>query len=114
MSRVGIATANPWCLCTADRVRLTCDDSVMIMMIPNCVNLGGGTDASCRQFFDPKAYRIILFDQRGCSKSTPNACLDANDTWSLVADMEKLRETLQLDKWMVFGGSWGSTLALAC
>jgi proline iminopeptidase len=74
---------------------------------------GGGTDAKQRRFFDPEAYRIVLFDQRGCGLSTPHAELEDNTTWSLVADMERLRELLGIDRWQVFGGSWGSTLALA-
>jgi len=74
---------------------------------------GGGTDAKQRRFFDPAAYRIILFDQRGCGKSTPHASLEENTTWHLVEDMEKLREHLGVARWQVFGGSWGSTLALA-
>lgn len=74
---------------------------------------GGGSDAKQRRFFDPKAYRIVLFDQRGCGKSTPHACLEENTTWDLVADIERLREHLGLARWQVFGGSWGSTLALA-
>ena len=74
---------------------------------------GGGTDAKMRSFFDPKRYRIILFDQRGCGKSRPNASLVDNTTWHLVEDMEKLREHLGIEEWLVFGGSWGSTLALA-
>jgi proline iminopeptidase len=74
---------------------------------------GGGTDPKMRRFFDPSAYRIVLFDQRGCGKSTPHAELRENGTWDLVADMEKLREHLGIEKWLVFGGSWGSTLALA-
>jgi len=74
---------------------------------------GGGTDAKQRRFFDPKAYRIILFDQRGCGRSTPHAELHDNTTWHLVADMEAIREHLGIDRWQVFGGSWGSTLALA-
>jgi proline iminopeptidase len=74
---------------------------------------GGGTDPKQRRFFDPSAYRIVLFDQRGCGKSAPHASLEDNTTWALVADMEKLREHLQIEKWQVFGGSWGSTLALA-
>lgn len=73
---------------------------------------GGGSTPSMRRFFDPKRYRIILFDQRGCGKSTPNASLDNNTTWDLVADMEKLRRHLDIGSWQVFGGSWGSTLAL--
>jgi len=74
---------------------------------------GGGTEPKQRRYFDPEAYRIILFDQRGCGKSTPYACLEENTTWDLVADMEKLREHLGIEQWLVFGGSWGSTLALA-
>jgi len=74
---------------------------------------GGGTDARMRCFFDPKRYRIILFDQRGCGKSRPHASLVDNTTWHLVEDMEKLREHLGIEKWQVFGGSWGSTLSLA-
>lgn len=74
---------------------------------------GGGTEPKQRRFFDPAAYRIVLFDQRGCGKSTPHANLEDNTTWHLVADMERLREHLGIEKWQVFGGSWGSTLALA-
>jgi proline iminopeptidase len=74
---------------------------------------GGGTEGKQRRFWDPSAYRIILFDQRGCGKSTPYAELRENTTWDLVADMERLREHLGLERWQVFGGSWGSTLALA-
>jgi len=74
---------------------------------------GGGISPSYRQFFDPTAYRIVLFDQRGAGKSTPTSCLEENTTWHLVEDTEKLREHLKIQKWVVFGGSWGSTLALA-
>jgi proline iminopeptidase len=74
---------------------------------------GGGLVPEYRQFFDPDAYRIVLFDQRGSGKSTPHASLVDNTTWHLVSDIEKLREHLGVDKWQVFGGSWGSTLALA-
>jgi proline iminopeptidase len=74
---------------------------------------GGGTDPKMRRFFDPSVYRIVLFDQRGCGKSTPHAELRENTTWDLVADIEKLRAHLGIEKWLVFGGSWGSTLALA-
>jgi proline iminopeptidase len=74
---------------------------------------GGGTDAKMRQFFNPKKYRIVLFDQRGCGKSKPTASLEDNTTWHLVSDIEAIRGKLGIDKWQVFGGSWGSTLALA-
>ena len=74
---------------------------------------GGGTEPKQRRFFDPQAYRIVLFDQRGCGKSTPFASLEHNTTWDLVADMEKLRTHLKIEKWQVFGGSGGSTLGLA-
>ncbi len=74
---------------------------------------GGGTDPKQRRFFDPARYRIVLFDQRGCGKSTPHASLEDNTTWHLVSDIETLREHLGIDRWQVFGGSWGSTLALA-
>ncbi|HZR36566.1 MAG TPA: prolyl aminopeptidase [Nevskia sp.] len=74
---------------------------------------GGGCEPWHRQFFDPKRYRIVLFDQRGCGRSTPYAELRENTTWDLVADMEQIRRTLGIEQWVVFGGSWGSTLALA-
>jgi proline iminopeptidase len=78
---------------------------------------GGGTSPFQRQFFDPEAYRIVLFDQRGCGRSTPHvadgASLETNTTWHLVADIERLRTFLEVERWQVFGGSWGSTLALA-
>jgi proline iminopeptidase len=74
---------------------------------------GGGCTPTQRRYFDPDKYRILLFDQRGCGRSTPYASLEANTTWHLVADIERLRGMLGVDKWMVFGGSWGSTLALA-
>jgi proline iminopeptidase len=74
---------------------------------------GGGSEPKQRQFFDPARYRIVLFDQRGCGKSTPHAELTHNTTWDLVADIEALREHLSIERWQVFGGSWGSTLALA-
>jgi proline iminopeptidase len=73
---------------------------------------GGGTNSDHRRFFDPEHYRIILFDQRGSGKSTPAAELKENTTWDLVNDIEKIRAHLQISDWMVFGGSWGSTLAL--
>lgn len=74
---------------------------------------GGGTDPKMRRFFDPARYRIVLFDQRGCGRSTPHASLVENTTWDLVEDIEKLRDYLDIQRWQVFGGSWGSTLALA-
>jgi proline iminopeptidase len=74
---------------------------------------GGGTEAKHRRYFDPAAYRIVLVDQRGCGKSTPFASLEDNTTWHLVSDIEELRALLGIDKWQVFGGSWGSTLSLA-
>jgi proline iminopeptidase len=73
---------------------------------------GGGTDPAMARFFDPKVYRIVLVDQRGCGNSTPFANLEDNNTWELVKDFEKVREKLGIDKWQVFGGSWGSTLGL--
>jgi len=74
---------------------------------------GAGCEASHRRFFDPERYRIVLFDQRGSGRSTPHASLEANTTWDLVTDLERIREHLQIPGWLVFGGSWGSTLALA-
>ena len=74
---------------------------------------GGGISPFLRQMHDPQAYRIVLFDQRGCGQSTPHAELDGNTTWDLVADMEALRQHLGIARWQVVGGSWGSTLALA-
>ena len=74
---------------------------------------GGGISPFLRQMHDPAYYRIVLFDQRGCGQSTPHAELADNTTWDLVADMEKLRNHLGLERWQVVGGSWGSTLALA-
>jgi proline iminopeptidase len=74
---------------------------------------GGGTDEKMRTFFNPQVYRIVLFDQRGCGKSRPHANLVDNTTWHLVEDIERLREHLGIKRWLVFGGSWGSTLALS-
>ena len=74
---------------------------------------GGGIAPDYRRYFDPEYYRIVLFDQRGAGNSTPHANLEDNTTWHLVADIERLREHLGIESWMVFGGSWGSTLALA-
>lgn len=73
---------------------------------------GGGCSPAMRRYFDPKIYRIILFDQRGCGRSTPHAEVEANTTWHLVADMERIRQALGIDDWIVFGGSWGATLSL--
>jgi proline iminopeptidase len=74
---------------------------------------GAGSDKRARQFFDPRHYRIVVFDQRGCGRSRPSASLIENTTWHLVADIERLRKHLGIERWLVFGGSWGSTLALA-
>lgn len=74
---------------------------------------GGGINPNHRGFFNPAIYDVLLFDQRGCGRSTPHAHLEANTTWHLVADIERLREMVGVEKWQVFGGSWGSTLALA-
>ncbi len=74
---------------------------------------GGGSQPFYRQYFDPARWQIVMFDQRGCGKSTPHAELRENTTWDLVADIEKLRSHLGIEQWVVFGGSWGSTLSLA-
>ncbi|MGO9515020.1 MAG: prolyl aminopeptidase [Steroidobacteraceae bacterium] len=74
---------------------------------------GAGADKRSRQFFDPQHYRIVVFDQRGCGRSRPGASLVENTTWHLVADIERLRKHLAIERWLVFGGSWGSTLSLA-
>ncbi|HWE99136.1 MAG TPA: prolyl aminopeptidase [Caulobacteraceae bacterium] len=74
---------------------------------------GGAINPTMRRFFDPSRWRVVLFDQRGCGQSRPNASLDDNTTWSLIDDIERLRERLGIERWTVFGGSWGSTLALA-
>jgi proline iminopeptidase len=74
---------------------------------------GGGCPPFYRQYFDPKKWRLVMFDQRGCGKSKPHAELQENTTWDLVNDIEKLREYLNIQQWVVFGGSWGSTLSLA-
>jgi len=74
---------------------------------------GAGLDPDYRRFFDPEAYRVILFDQRGAGRSIPHASLDDNTTWHLVEDIEKIREHFGVEQWLVFGGSWGSTLSLA-
>lgn len=74
---------------------------------------GAGSDLRARRFFDPEAYRIVVFDQRGCGRSRPHASLVENTTRHLIADIEQLRQHLNIERWLVFGGSWGSTLALA-
>jgi proline iminopeptidase len=74
---------------------------------------GGAINPTMRRFFDPARWRMVLFDQRGCGRSRPNASLEDNTTWALIEDIERLRERLGIEKWTVFGGSWGSTLALA-
>jgi proline iminopeptidase len=74
---------------------------------------GGAINPGMRRFFDPAKWRMVLFDQRGCGKSRPHAILEDNDTWKLIDDIERLRERCGVEKWTVFGGSWGSTLALA-
>ena len=74
---------------------------------------GGGSIPAYRRYFDPQKWRIVVFDQRGCGKSTPHAELAENTTWDLVGDIEKLRSHLEIENWTVFGGSWGSTLSLA-
>jgi len=73
---------------------------------------GGGCSPAMRRYFDPNVYRVILFDQRGCGRSRPHASVKDNTTWHLVADIEMIRDALGIDKWMVFGGSWGATLSL--
>ena len=74
---------------------------------------GGGANPDMRRFFDPRYFRVILFDQRGCGRSTPRSTLEENTTWDLISDIEKIREMPGIEKWIVFGGSWGSTLSLA-
>ncbi|WP_425046879.1 prolyl aminopeptidase [Primorskyibacter sp. S87] len=73
---------------------------------------GGGCSPAMRRYFDPRVYRVVLFDQRGCGRSRPHASVEDNTTWHLVADIEVIRRQLGIDSWMVFGGSWGATLAL--
>ncbi|MBL3596952.1 prolyl aminopeptidase [Rhodovulum sulfidophilum] len=74
---------------------------------------GGGCSPAMRRYFDPTEYRIVLFDQRGCGRSRPHASVENNTTWHLIADIEKIREMLGIGRWVLFGGSWGATLALA-
>lgn len=73
---------------------------------------GGGCSPAMRRYFDPELYRIILFDQRGCGRSKPHASIKENTTWHLIDDIEQIRKTLDIERWIVFGGSWGATLAL--
>lgn len=73
---------------------------------------GGGCSPTMRRYFDPEVYRIILFDQRGCGRSRPHASIENNTTWHLIADIERIRTALGIEQWIVFGGSWGATLAL--
>lgn len=73
---------------------------------------GGGCSPAMRRYFDPRIYRIVMFDQRGCGRSKPHASVEANTTWHLVADIEHIRRRFGIDRWIVFGGSWGATLAL--
>lgn len=73
---------------------------------------GGGCSPAMRRYFDPRVFRIVLFDQRGCGRSRPHASVENNTTWHLVSDIELIRDTLDIDDWVVFGGSWGATLAL--
>ena len=73
---------------------------------------GGGCSPAMRRYFDPSHYRVILFDQRGCGRSKPHASVEHNTTWHLVSDIEQIRDVLGIDRWVVFGGSWGATLAL--
>ena len=74
---------------------------------------GGGGSTTVRRFFNPESYHIVIFDQRGCGRSKPHGCLEQNTTWDLVEDIETLKNKLGFEKWLVFGGSWGSTLSLA-
>ena len=74
---------------------------------------GAGCDSASRRYFDPALYRIVTFDQRGCGRSTPHASLENNTTQALISDIERIREHLGIDRFVLFGGSWGSTLALA-
>ncbi|MFT5657951.1 MAG: proline iminopeptidase [Gammaproteobacteria bacterium] len=111
-----IQSGKTWRFPVSDRHTLYLEESGNPDGIP-VVFLHGGPGGSCepghRRFFDPEKYRIILFDQRGCGKSKPHASLDENTTLDLVSDLEKIRQFLNIERWVVFGGSWGSTLALA-
>lgn len=110
-----IKTNNTYNLDVGDGHILYVEESGNLDGIP-VLFVHGGPGAGCepyhRCFYDPEIYRIILFDQRGCGKSSPHASLENNTTQALVSDMEKIREHLRVDKWVLFGGSWGSTLSL--
>ena len=98
------------------RTEIYYEDVIMEMGKPAVVlhgGPGGAINPTMRRFFDPTRWRSVLFDQRGCGKSRPNASLEDNTTWALIDDIERLRIHLGIEKWTVFGGSWGSTLALA-
>ena len=111
-----IQPANTWRFPVSDQHTLYLEECGAADGVP-VVFLHGGPGGACepghRRFFNPEAYRIILFDQRGCGKSRPHASLENNTTWDLIGDLEKIREHLGIERWVVFGGSWGSTLALA-
>lgn len=87
-----------------------CEDGEPVVILHG--GPGGGCSPGMRRYFDPERYRVILFDQRGCGRSTPYASVEKNTTWDLVQDIETIRESLGIAKWTVFGGSWGATLAL--
>ena len=110
-----IQPGDTWLFSVSEEHRLYVEECGNPEGVP-VVFLHGGPGGNCepghRRFFDPERYRIILFDQRGCGKSKPHASLEANTTAHLIEDMEKIREFLGIDRWVVFGGSWGSTLAL--
>ena len=110
-----IQPTSTWRFSVSDEHTLYLEESGNPDGVP-IVFLHGGPGGNCepghRRFFDPERYRIILFDQRGCGKSKPHASLENNTSADLVADLEKIREFLNIDKWVVFGGSWGSTLSL--
>lgn len=89
-----------------------CGDPAGIPVVVLHGGPGGGCSPAMRRYFDPRAYRIVLFDQRGCGRSRPHASVEANTTWHLVADIERIRTALGIPRWVVFGGSWGATLAL--
>ena len=87
-----------------------CKDGLPVIVLHG--GPGGGCSPAMRRYFDPAVYRVVLFDQRGCGRSRPHASVEANTTWHLVADIERIRRELEVDRWLVFGGSWGATLGL--